>query len=352
MRTRGALALCLLSLGALCRVPRADDQPPEEQPEPGHFTVAVFRFANQTYHPELQALEAGIADIIAQTLDLHPQIEVVDSQRLDRAIRRHGLNPARPVPYGEAAAIAGELDADRAISGTLTQFNAEVRVEPQMVLLSDTGYEWTPSRTLTQAADPVPIAVELARELMSRLPVDPEVVEARFLVGSHVTIEVSSTAAELGLRLANGPDEAHVWLRSYKITEGKTLGRVEWDPDSGALLIAAAEGTSNPNWTVRFDAVVTCSAPELRLGLAGSAGSETELKITNESIRGESRLVKSFKMGRDTPRADVLVSADQLMRDSPVYLLATPFGPADGSIPLHVGVPQTAPGTATAPGGS
>ena len=352
MKMRAALVLTLLSVAALCCRIRADEPPAEEQPEPAHFTVAVFRFANQTYRPELQPLEAGMSDVVAQMMGLHPQIEVVDAQRLDRAIRRHGLNPARPVPYGEAAKIAGELDADRAISGTLTQFNAEVRVEPQMVLLSDIGYEWTPSLTLTKDTDPVAVAVELARELMSRLPVDPEVVEAQFLVGSHVTIEVSSSAAELGVRLANGPDEAHVWLRNYKITEGKTLGRIEWDPASGALLIATAEGTSDPKWTVRFDAVVTCSASDLRLGLAGSAGSETELKITNENIRGESRLVKSFKMGRDTPRADVLVGADQLMRDSPVYLLATQFGPADGSIPLHPGVPQTAPGSTASAAGS
>ena len=69
----GMLLLLVVAPGALAQDGTASDASSELR-----YTVAVFLFANQTYDESLGTLEAGLRDIIAQTMALHPQVDVVD----------------------------------------------------------------------------------------------------------------------------------------------------------------------------------------------------------------------------------------------------------------------------------
>jgi hypothetical protein len=299
------------------------------------YTVAVFLFANQTYDDSLAPLEAGFRDMVRQTMALHPQVEVIDPLRLDRAVRRNGYNPHRPIPYREAARIALELEADRAISGMITQRNQQISVEGQMVFLEDTDYQWPAPVALTETVGPVDAGITMAKEFLSRLPVNQELVDPTFLVGSHLTIEIASTAPEVALRLVSAPEDADVIYRGFKIIAGKTLDEVAWDPATRTVFIRTAAGTTSPDWVVELDAVVASPAETLRFALGATPGTTTDLEITNENLLGEPRVAKTFSMGEDTPRSDVLVSGDAVRRDGPVYRLALPFGALEGSLPFH-----------------
>lgn len=326
----------LAILIALSMVPAASAQRQSSPavPAPLKYTIAVFRFANQTYQPELNYLENGVRDVIAQTLALHPQVEVVDPLRVDRAIRRHGANPRRPIPYGQAATIAKEVGADRAISGSFFQRGSGIRLWTEMVFIENLSYQWPIEKVLEDASQVADAALDSARQLLAFLPVDPEEVRPSFVVGSKARIEVSSTSPSVALELAGPADGTSLALLGYRIVSGKTIGQVEWDPAARRLIVQTAEGTANPNWTISLSAVVDCPEPNLRLALTATPGTRVELKVYNENLLGEPRLAKAFKLETDTPRADVLVSADALRRDGPLFVLARQFGPEEGSLPL------------------
>lgn len=327
----GMLLLAVVAPGALAQDGTASDASPELR-----YTVAVFLFANQTYDGSLGTLEAGLRDIIAQTMALHPQVDVVDPLRVDRAIRRNGYNPHRPIPYRDAARIAEEeLEADRAVVGMITQRNEEILVEGQMVFLQDKRYQWAMQRSLTPIPDPVEAGVFLAKEFLSRLPVDQELVAPTFVVGSHLTIKLSSNSPEVALRLIGAPEDADLSVRGYKVIAGKTLGSVTWDASARTVLISTAPDTTSPDWVVELDAVVTSASETVRLALGATPGATAALEITNQNLLGEPRIAKTFSMGPDTPRSDILVSGEAIRRDAPVYLLALPFGPLEGSLPLR-----------------
>lgn len=326
----GMLLLLVVAPGALAQDGTASDASSELR-----YTVAVFLFANQTYDESLGTLEAGLRDIIAQTMALHPQVDVVDPLRVDRAIRRNGYNPHRPIPYREAARIAEELEADRAVVGMITQRNEDILVEGQMVFLQDKRYQWAMQRSLTLMPDPVEAGVFLAKEFLSRLPVDQELVVPTFVVGSHLTIKLSSNSPEVALRLLGAPEDADMSVRGYKVIAGKTLGSVTWDTSTRTVLISTAPDTTSPDWVVELDAVVTSASETVRFALGATPGATAALEITNQNLLGEPRIAKTFSMGPDTPRSDILVSGEAIRRDAPVYLLALPFGPLEGSLPLR-----------------
>lgn len=339
------LGLCAALLTGATAVGALTQPEGQAVPQGGglRYLIAVFLFADQTYDDAVAPLEGGFRDIIRQTMGLHPQVDVVDPLRVDRAVRRSGYNPSRPVPYRVCARIAEELGADRAVVGMIVQRNEELLVEGQMVFLQDKRYQWTLLRSLSAAPDPVEVGVALAKEFLGKLPVDPEVVNPTFVVGSHLTIRISSKAREVALRLVGAPEAGDITYRGYKVIAGKTLGQVSYDPPTRTVCISVAADTTAPEWVVELDAVITSPADAVRFALGATPGSTTQIEMVNENLLGEPRIVKTFSMGPDTPRSDILASGEAIRRDGPVYLLALPFGPTEGSIPLRGGE-ATVPG--------
>ncbi len=334
------LALLLLSAGwsyaAGEAEPATDATAGATKPE---FTIAVFLMANQTYDEAADLLEAGVRDIVAQTIATHPKVALVDPLRLDRAIRRHGYNPRRPIPYGEAARIAKELECDRAVSGSVFQSANGMRIELQMAYIPDMTTSWIYWETVQDMAGVVDAGVMLSRLLLQALPANPDEVSPTFLTGSHLKIKLASTAERVTLALAEG-ETAALHLQSYRVLSGKTLATVAWDPATGVLTVATAEGTTKPDWSIELDAVLVGGEEQVRLALLGSPGARIEADIVNENLFGEPRQVKSIALETDTPRADVLVSGEAIRHGGPVYVLERPFGPAEGSLPLHTQKPE------------
>lgn len=341
------LVLALAAGIALCAGAIAEETAPATPEQPERFSVAVFLFADQTYLESMAVFEAGFRDIIAQTLAMHPRMDVVAPDRLDRAIRRAGFNPARPIPYGAAYRIAKELGASRAISGSMVQFPTGVRVEAQMVFIEDPKYQWTAQRMI--APDPPEAqlaAVELAREFLAAFPIEAAPIEPVFWVGSHVRVRLKSDSERATLTLVSPPEEAQWSLGGYRVLAGKTLGEVAWDPERRQVTVATAPGTTAPDWSVELDGVLSGSAAQLRFSVVATPGARVEVEVTNENLLGQPRTVKSYKMEIDTPSADVLVDGDAIRKDGPLYILSRAFAPYGDSVPLVTSAPA-APATGT-----
>lgn len=313
--TAGLVALC--ALGALAQEAPA----PEETTE--RAGIAVFRFANQTYDEALDRFEGGMRDIVAQTLSQHPGLAAVTPDKLDEAIRKAGWNPRRTIPYGAALRIAKELGARYAVSGTLTSVAGGTRAEAQLVLVDDPSFVWTPQRTgPPDAAELEATAVWFAREVLEDVGLDATTVSPSFWVGSWTTIRLKTDAPDVTLRLAGPAEEASWKLRDWRITGGTSLSQAKWDEaGSEVTLLATAPG----EWEVELGGVLSGSATQLRFAIAAAVGSTVELEFTNRNVVGQPRSAKTYRMAIDTPRADVLVDAEGLWRDGPLWVLALPF---------------------------
>jgi TolB-like protein len=307
----------------------------EAQPAPERYSVAVFLFADQTYHGAMGSLEAGLRDIISQTLALQPRLDVVDPERLDRAIRRAGSNPTRPIPYGQALRIASDLGVSRSVSGSLTEIGGGVRIEVQMVYVADPSYVWTISRTVPPDTSEAEAAgVDLAREMMRLCPVDDSAIAPKFWLGARAHIRVRSNSDRVGLALVTPPEEARLDLASFRVTQGKTLGTVAWDSEHERLAAATASGTARADWEIELSGVMSGPASQLRFSVQASPGATVEIEVFNDNLLGQSRSVKSYRMAADTPSADLLVDGDALRKDGPLYVVKRDFGALEGSIAL------------------
>ncbi len=117
-------------LGALCVAPPALAQG-------GSVRFAVLPFENAGSYGQdkevFEALELGLAAMIARAIDGHPGAEVVQLGRLDEVMRKLDLGPGQRVDAAGAAQIGKRTGARYTVTGSFADFYGKFRINARVV---------------------------------------------------------------------------------------------------------------------------------------------------------------------------------------------------------------------------
>jgi TolB-like protein len=126
---RGALGSAVI-LAALCVARPAMAQG-------GNVRFAVLPFENTGSYGQdkevFEALELGLAAVIARAIDGHPGADVVQRTRLDEVMRKLDLGPAQRVDAASAAQIGKGTGARYTITGSFADFYGKFRINARLV---------------------------------------------------------------------------------------------------------------------------------------------------------------------------------------------------------------------------
>ena len=126
---RGALGATVI-LAALCAARPAIAQG-------GNVRFAVLPFENTGSYGQdkevFEALELGLAAMIARAIDGHPGADVLQAARLDEVMRKLDLGPAQRVDAASAAQIGKGTGARYTITGSFADFYGKFRVNARLV---------------------------------------------------------------------------------------------------------------------------------------------------------------------------------------------------------------------------
>jgi TolB-like protein len=100
-------------------------------------SVAVLPFENPGSYGQdkvvFQALELGIAAMLASALAHHPALQAVDPAKVSQALQARSPSTARRVDASTAAQVGKSLGARYAISGSFTDFYGKFRINARVV---------------------------------------------------------------------------------------------------------------------------------------------------------------------------------------------------------------------------
>jgi len=126
---RGALGSAVI-LAALCVARPAMAQG-------GSVRFAVLPFENTGSYGQdkevFEALELGLAAVIARAIDGHPGADVVQRTRLDEVMGKLDLGPAQRVDAASAAQIGKGTGARYTITGSFADFYGKFRINARLV---------------------------------------------------------------------------------------------------------------------------------------------------------------------------------------------------------------------------
>ena len=126
---RGALGSAVI-LAALCVARPAMAQG-------GNARFAVLAFENTGSYGQdkevFEALELGLAAMIARAIDRHPGADVVQQARLGEVMRKLDLGPAQRVDAASAAQIGLGTGARYTITGSFADFYGKFRINARLV---------------------------------------------------------------------------------------------------------------------------------------------------------------------------------------------------------------------------
>jgi TolB-like protein len=80
-----------------------------------------------------EALELGLAAMLARALDRAPGADAVPQERVAEAIRSHAAGPSRRIDAASAAQVAKGLGARWAVTGTFADFYGKFRLNARLV---------------------------------------------------------------------------------------------------------------------------------------------------------------------------------------------------------------------------
>jgi TolB-like protein len=119
-----------VALAALCAVSPAMAQG-------GNVRFAVLPFQNTGSYGQdkevFEALELGLAAMIARAIDGHPGADVVQRAQLDEVMRKLDLGPAQRVDAASAAQIGKGTGARYTITGSFADFYGKFRINARLV---------------------------------------------------------------------------------------------------------------------------------------------------------------------------------------------------------------------------
>ncbi|HUQ14746.1 MAG TPA: CsgG/HfaB family protein [Gemmatimonadales bacterium] len=126
---RGALGSAVI-LAALCVARPAIAQG-------GNVRFAVLPFENTGSYGQdkevFEALELGLAAMIARAIDGHPGADVVQRAQLDEVMRKLDLGPAQRVDAASAAQLGKGTGARYTITGSFADFYGKFRINARLV---------------------------------------------------------------------------------------------------------------------------------------------------------------------------------------------------------------------------
>jgi TolB-like protein len=103
----------------------------------GNVRFAVLPFENTGSYGQdkevFEALELGLAAIIARAIDGHPGADVVQRARLDEVMRKLDLGPGQRVDAASAAQIGKGTGAGYTITGSFADFYGKFRINARLV---------------------------------------------------------------------------------------------------------------------------------------------------------------------------------------------------------------------------
>jgi TolB-like protein len=103
----------------------------------GNVRFAVLPFENTGSYGQdkevFEALELGLAAMIARAIDGHPGADVVQRAQLDEVMRKLDLGPAQRVDAASAAQIGKATGARYAITGSFADFYGKFRINARLV---------------------------------------------------------------------------------------------------------------------------------------------------------------------------------------------------------------------------
>jgi len=330
--------------------------PPTEPtlPEPQGPRMAVFPFGNLTVSKETGYLELGFRELLQGLMEDNTGLDVVTMKGVDRAIRRHGFNPVSYIPLTELADIAKELGCDYVVGGFF--YNLQTEYCLRGVLLRFTQGEkpflWPVDALFTGATDAEGAARRFCDQIVALVSAQATQQACTFWFGQRVKLRVTSDADRVLISLADPTAVAMSGLR-YRVIEGRQVSEVSVTPSreggSGQIAVANThpEGTRRRG-VVDIWTIMDTASPQLALRVDRAGEGTVLLEVYNENRPEEPRLVKSLQMEAWTTSSQFVVDFDPLRRDGPAFVVARPFAPEEGSVPLASAQAAPAPAAAEA----
>ncbi len=296
----GAAAVALALGYSYLRRPAAGP-PSEAAPRARLRSVAVLPLHDQTGSADLAWASNGMADMLSAFLAEGPGLRVVDSIRPRRAVEDLGLSSGNLAP-SELGRLAGLLDADRVVSGTLRLAGERLRVDLTLTA-AEAGAPPVTLHAERPAAALFELVDELGVELRRALAVSPPKV-----AGAPVTRSAAALAA-----WSEGRDRLQ---RGDSLSAVPALERaVAADPEFAAAWVSLAEayealGYSEKGRRAAGRGVSAAQGEGSRTGLAARARQaladgepERAVEILKELLAGypgdvEARLTLAEASGR------------------------------------------------------
>jgi TolB-like protein len=80
-----------------------------------------------------EAMQLGLAAMLAHSLDRHPSIEILESGRQDQALTAAGLGPGQRVDAATAAQVAKGMGGTFVVTGSFADFYGKFRINARVV---------------------------------------------------------------------------------------------------------------------------------------------------------------------------------------------------------------------------
>jgi hypothetical protein len=126
---RGALGWAVI-LAALCAARPAMAQG-------GNVRFAVLPFENTGSYGQdkevFEALELGLAAMIARAIDGHPDADAIQRAQLDEAMRKLDLGPGQRVDAASAAQVGKATGTRYTVTGSFADFYGKFRINARLV---------------------------------------------------------------------------------------------------------------------------------------------------------------------------------------------------------------------------
>jgi TolB-like protein len=107
------------------------------QAQGGKATIAVLPFENGGSYGQdkenFDALEVGLAALLASTLAEHPEARVIDPRGIRDAMRRQQLDGARRMDAASATQVAKAAGARYVVTGSFADFYGKFRINARVV---------------------------------------------------------------------------------------------------------------------------------------------------------------------------------------------------------------------------
>jgi len=325
--------------------------PPPSEEAPKLPRIAILPFGNQTRDAGLAYLEQGIRVLLQGMAERNTGVDLVTARAVDRAVRRHGMNPARGVPLTEAKAIAEELGCSFIVGGFFHDVQEGYCLRgllfrrPSAAAEAD-EFVWPLEAKMPAAAAAVEAAADLWAACANFVSLTPTQTDAQFRAGYLVKLRFITDCDRVTVSLTDAGSASLAGLR-YSVVEGRQVSAVEVEPapdGPGRIVVASQhpEG-SRRRAVVDVHLVLDAVGPGIGLRADKEGDGQVQLEFFNENSLGEPRLTQTVSVDAVTSSTQFRLDMDPLRRDGPTFALIAPFGPEEGSVALAAPAPAPKP---------